>query len=181
MIVKPDLWGNTMRLRFSNTWGTQPITFGRVTIGLQSFSGNVLPGTNIPVTFSGRLSVTIPVGQEVFSDPVFLRWVEASENESDGVDPVVDGHNLAVSIYVQGRSGPMTYHSTALAESFLSAPNAGDLTGQDDDFNFPYEPITSSFSTPSMCWLRPIPVFSSVPGVHLSMDRSPHRITTIGF
>ena len=29
--------------------------------------------------------------------------------------------------------------STALAESFLSAPNAGDLTGQDEDFNFPYE------------------------------------------
>jgi hypothetical protein len=26
-----------------------------------------------------------------------------------------------------------------LAESFLSAPNAGDLTDQDDDFNFPYE------------------------------------------
>jgi hypothetical protein len=33
----------------------------------------------------------------------------------------------------------MTYHSTALAESFLSAPNAGDLTDQDEDFNFPYE------------------------------------------
>ena len=33
----------------------------------------------------------------------------------------------------------MTYHSTALAESFLSTPNAGDLTGQDEDFNFPYE------------------------------------------
>ena len=40
--------------------------------------------------------------------------------------------------FYQG-SGPMTYHATALAESFLSAPNAGDLTGQDEDFNFPYE------------------------------------------
>jgi GDSL-like Lipase/Acylhydrolase family len=138
MIVKPDLWGNTIRLRFSNTWGTQPITFGRVTVGLQSFSGNVLPETNTPVTFSGQPSVTIPVGQEIFSDPVFLRWVEMGDERS-GVDPVVDGHNLAISIYVQGASGPMTYHSTALAESFLSQPNAGDLTGQDDDLNFPYE------------------------------------------
>jgi hypothetical protein len=33
----------------------------------------------------------------------------------------------------------MTYHSTALAESFLSAPNTGDLTGENDDFNLPYE------------------------------------------
>jgi GDSL-like Lipase/Acylhydrolase family len=61
------------------------------------------------------------------------------DDERDGVDPVIDGHNLAVSIYIQGKSGPITYHSTALAESFLSQPNAGDLTGQDDDFNFPYE------------------------------------------
>src|ERR1700738_2470507 len=139
MIVKPDLWGNTIRLRFSNTWGTQPVTFGRITVGLQSFSGNVLPETNTPVTFSGQPFVTIPVGQEIFSDPVFLRWVEMGDDERDGVDPVVDGHNLAVSIYIQGASGPMTYHSTALAESFLSQPNAGDLTSQDDDSNFPYE------------------------------------------
>jgi len=139
MIVKPDLWSNTIRLRFSNTWGTQPVTFGRITVGLQSFSGNVLPETNTPVTFSGQPFVTIPVGQEIFSDPVFLRWVEMGDDEREGVDPVVDGHNLAVSIYIQGASGPMTYHSTALAESFLSQPNAGDLTSQDDDSNFPYE------------------------------------------
>jgi GDSL-like lipase/acylhydrolase family protein len=91
------------------------------------------------VTFSGRPSVTIPVGQEIFSDPVFLRWAEMGENGRDGVDAVVDGHYLAVSIYVQGTSGPMTFHSTALAESFLSQPNAGDLTSQDDDFNLPCE------------------------------------------
>ena len=62
------------------------------------------------------------LGQEIFSDAVFLRWVEMGDERS-GVDPLVDGHNLAVSIYVQGASGPMTYHSTALAESFLSQPN----------------------------------------------------------
>src|SRR6266436_8121630 len=94
---------------------------------------------NTPVTFSGQPFVTIPVGQEIFSDPVVLRWVQMGDDERDGVDPVIDGHNLAVSIYIQGKSGPITYHSTALAESFLSQPNAGDLTGQDDDLNFPYE------------------------------------------
>jgi hypothetical protein len=139
MIVKPDLWGNTIRLRFSNTWGTQPVTFGRVTVGLQSYSGNLLPQTNTLVTFGGRPSVTIPVGQEIFSDPVFLRWVDMSDDEREPVDPVIDGHNLAVSIFVQGTSGPMTYHSTALAESFLSQPAAGDLTGEDGDLDFPYE------------------------------------------
>src|SRR6516225_5725216 len=37
MILKPDLWGDTMRVRLTNTWGAQAITFGAVTIGLQSF------------------------------------------------------------------------------------------------------------------------------------------------
>ena len=139
MIIKPDLWGSRIRLRFSNTWGTQPVTLGRVTVGLQSYSGNVLAGTNTPVTFAGAESATIPVGQEIFSDPVSLHWVEMSNANSDEVDPVVDGHNLAVSIFIEGKSGPLTYHATALAESFLSAPNAGDLTSEDSDSNFPYE------------------------------------------
>ena len=30
LIVKPDLWGAQVRLRFSNTFGTQPVTFDDV-------------------------------------------------------------------------------------------------------------------------------------------------------
>ena len=33
-IIKPDLWGNTMRFRFSNTFGSQPLTFSADTVGL---------------------------------------------------------------------------------------------------------------------------------------------------
>src|SRR5258708_14245302 len=139
MMVKAGLWGNKIGRRVWNSWGTQPVTFGRVTVGLQSYSGNLLPETNTPVAFSGSPSVTIPPGQEIFSDPVVLRWVQMGGDERDGVDPVIDGHNLAVSIYVQGKSGPITYHSTALAESFLSQPNAGVLMGREDDCNLPYE------------------------------------------
>jgi GDSL-like Lipase/Acylhydrolase family len=138
MIVKPDLWSNKIRLRFSNYWGTQPVTLGHVMVGLQSYSGNVLPGTNTEVTFGGREAVTIPPGEEMFSDAVLLKWVNGEPNEYD-VDPVIDGHNLSVSIFVAGSSGPLTYHSTALNESFLSGPNAGDVTGDETDFNFPYE------------------------------------------
>ncbi len=34
MMVKPDLWGRSMRFKFSNVFGTQPVTFGRATVGL---------------------------------------------------------------------------------------------------------------------------------------------------
>ncbi len=53
MMVKPDIWSDTMRVRLSNTWGSAPVTFGRVTIGLQSFSGATVAGTNQQVTFGG--------------------------------------------------------------------------------------------------------------------------------
>jgi hypothetical protein len=49
-IIKPDLWGNTMRFRFSNTFGSQPVTLSAVTVGLQEYSGNIVDGTMVRVT-----------------------------------------------------------------------------------------------------------------------------------
>jgi len=143
MIVKPDIWGNLMRVRLDNTWGTGPITFGRVTIGLQSFSGATVRDTNTRVTFGGSSSVTVAAGTQVFSDAVRVRWAPENDGDSDDVPASVEGRNLAISMYIPGASGPMTYHSTALQESFLGAPNSGDHTGDDSDDAFPYE--TSSW------------------------------------
>src|SRR5438067_359391 len=86
-IVKPDLWGNKMRFRFSSVFGTQPVTFSAVTVALQEYSGNLVEGTVTPVTFSGKKSVTIPAGQEIFSDRIRLSWVQGAD------DPAVQGRN----------------------------------------------------------------------------------------
>jgi hypothetical protein len=77
-------------------------------VGLQEYSGNVVDGTMARVTFGGRRSVTIPVGQEIWSDPTKLTWVDG-----DGDDPNLQGRNLAVSYAISGDSGPMTFHSGA--------------------------------------------------------------------
>src|SRR6266849_2582973 len=69
-IVKPDLWGSTTRFRFSNVFGTQPLTFNSVTVALQEYSANVVRGTVTKVTFCGKTSVAIPTGQEMFSDAI---------------------------------------------------------------------------------------------------------------
>jgi hypothetical protein len=34
-----------MRFRFSNTFGSQPVTFSAVTVGLQEYSGNAMSST----------------------------------------------------------------------------------------------------------------------------------------
>jgi lysophospholipase L1-like esterase len=136
-IVKPDLWGNRMRFRLSNVFGTQPVTFNVVTVGLQEYSGNIIKDTLTPVTFDGKRSVTIPVGQEIWSDGTSLSWVR------DAGDPVVQGRNLAVSYSVQGSSGPMTYHSGANQTSFITPAGSGDHTGDLDVFA--YEFTTTSW------------------------------------
>ncbi len=142
MIVKPDIWGSTLRVRLSNTWGTGPITFGRVTVGLQSFSGATVAGTNRQVAFGGTASVTLAAGEERFSDALHADWARGGDDEED-ISPALEGRNLAISMYIPGSSGPMTFHSTALQESFLGAPNSGDHSGDDADKFFPYE--TSSW------------------------------------
>src|SRR5215831_6462424 len=117
-IVKPDLWGKRIRLRFSNVFGALPVTFSAVTVALQEYSGNLVDGTITPVTFGGKKSVTIPPGQEIFSDGIRLSWVEGAD------DPAAKGRNLAVSYAVEGNSGPMTYHSSAFVTSYVSAPRS---------------------------------------------------------
>jgi hypothetical protein len=89
LIVKPDLWSKTIRLRFSNTFGSRPVTLGAVTVGLQSSGGNLLAGKAQAVLFGGKPDVVIPVRKELYSDEVALGI--------DPADPLLEGRNLAVS------------------------------------------------------------------------------------
>lgn len=147
-IVKPDLWGKWMRFRLSNVFGTQPVTFDEVTVALQEYSGNIVRGTLRPVRFSGKKSVTIPVGVELFSDRVLLPWVNDDDN------PGVQGRNLAVSYSVAGDSGRMTHHSGAFVTSYVTATGSGNHTEDLDGFAF-------KFTTTSTFFLDAVDVLAS--------------------
>jgi lysophospholipase L1-like esterase len=130
LIVKPDLWSQKIRLRFSNTFGSRPITLGAVTVGIQSAAGNILAGKIQEVQFSGKGEVVLPVGEEIYSDEVSL--------DIDPADPLLEGHKLAVSFFVKGTSGPLTWHTDSLSTSYLSAPKTGDHTLDVNDAAFPF-------------------------------------------
>ena len=147
-IVKPDLWGDTMRIRFSNVFGDQPLTFDSVTVGLQEYSGNVVRGTITHVTFGGSRSVTIAPGTERWSDAVRLSWVK------DADDPLLQGRNLAISYSIQGDSGHMTYHSGANTTSFITAPGSGDHTRDVNSYAY-------RFTTTSWFFLAALDVMAS--------------------
>ena len=144
-IVKPDLWGDTMRVRFSNVFGNQPLTFDAATIGLQEYAGNVVHGTLTPVTFGGSRLVTIAAGTELWSDAVHLSWAD---------DLLIQGHNLAISYSIQGDSGHMTYHSGANTTSFVTPSGSGDHTRDADGFAY-------EFTTTSWFFLATLDVLAS--------------------
>src|SRR5262249_11839709 len=76
LMILPALWGGQVRLRFTNAFGTRPITFDGVYTGLALSGGAVLRGTNRSVLFSGKASVTIAPGQTVWSDAIMLPFVK---------------------------------------------------------------------------------------------------------
>jgi lysophospholipase L1-like esterase len=132
LIVRPDIWGKQTRVRLSNALGTQPITFENVYVGLQLGSAEIVKGSNQPVSFGGKKSVTIAPGQSAWSDPVKLPFVQKLG------DANLEGRNMAVSFYIPGSSGPMTWHAKALTTSYVTAPNAGSKASDEVEAAFPF-------------------------------------------
>lgn len=133
LIVKPDLWGGRMRLRFSNAFGKKPLVLDHPYIGLQASAGNLVPGTNRPFTFNdGKKSITIAPGQLAWSDPVELPFAR------DPASPWLAGRKLAVSFHVEGTSGPMTWHAKAIQTSYVTPPKSGVFSKDVSDAAYPY-------------------------------------------
>ena len=114
MVIHTTVGGDELRLRFSNAYGTQPVTIAKVDVALHKFSSSVVPGTDHLVTFGGQDSVTIPVGEEVVSDPVPMR--------------VGEEQDLVISAFFPQGTGPTTWHFEAESTSYISQP--GDWTAE---------------------------------------------------
>jgi lysophospholipase L1-like esterase len=133
MMVRPTVWGETFRLRFSNVFGTQPLTLDSIYVGLQASAGTIEEDTNTPVSFQGgRRTVVIPAGELAWSDPVSIDFARNPDKF------LLYGRKLAISFHVVGSSGPMTWHSKGLQTNYITAPNAGSHSGEESDEAFPY-------------------------------------------
>src|SRR5579863_4980711 len=93
LIVRPDFWGPSARLRLSNVFGTRPVTFDHVSVGLQQSGAELVAHSLRPVLFAGAASITVPAGQSVWSDPSEFGFAAAAPRP---------GRKLAVSFHVAG-------------------------------------------------------------------------------
>jgi lysophospholipase L1-like esterase len=132
LMVRPTVWGDRFRLRFSNFFGAQPLVLDDVYLALHASSGTIEQGTNTPVSFQGSSRVVIPAGQLMWSDPVQLSFARDPDRY------LLFGRKLAVSFHVVGSSGPMTWHSKGLQTNYITAPGAGSRSREESDQSFPY-------------------------------------------
>ena len=149
MIVRPDIFGPRTRIRLTNALGVKPVTFDGVFVGLQLSGAEVVRGTNRPVRFGGKTSITIAPGESAWSDAVALPFVNRHSAAA------LAGRKLAVSFHVAGESGRMTWHAKALQTSYLTAPGGGAQGHVESEAPFP-------FSTTSWYFLDAIDMQASV-------------------
>jgi len=105
-VIGTSAGGQAARIRLSNQFGTRPVTFRQIDLGISAGGPLVIGGTDRRVTFAGRTSVTIAPGATAVSDPVAMTV------------PARTG--LAISLYASGPTGPATFHSDAQQVNYVS-------------------------------------------------------------
>ncbi|MBN1569844.1 MAG: SGNH/GDSL hydrolase family protein [Acidobacteria bacterium] len=114
MIVRPSIGGQRLRVRFSNEFGTAPMTIASAHIALTAEGSRIQAATDRALTFGGSPKITIPAGAPAFSDPVDI-----------AVKPFAE---VSISIYLPGPAPASSIHEQALHDAYISGP--GDLTSR---------------------------------------------------
>jgi len=126
MILRTSIGGRRARVKLSNAFGSAPVLIGAAHLAKRGTGSAIAPGTDRPLTFGGKASVTMMPGVVVVSDPI-------------DIDVPALG-DLAVSLYLPSDTGPPTTHATALHTTYISTE--GDFTGQSE---FPLAGTTQQY------------------------------------
>jgi lysophospholipase L1-like esterase len=114
--VHTTLGGRLLRVRFSNAFGTNPVTLNSVHVALAAGAGSAGGGhinsaTDRALTFRGAPAITLPAGEVAYSDPCEFNLPSLT--------------NLAVSIYFGDISATtINGHPGSRTTSFIQSGNA---------------------------------------------------------
>jgi lysophospholipase L1-like esterase len=104
-IVHISSGGKGVRLRISNEYGKQTLSFGAIHVAVSAGQSRIQPGSDRVVTFSGQPTLDVPAGSVAVSDPI------------NGYVP--GGINLTVSLYAT-RTSIITQHVWALQTIYIA-------------------------------------------------------------
>ncbi len=108
-IVQVSIGGSQLRVRFSNAFGSSPLTIVSAHIALPATGSGIQKDTDAALSFDGESSVTIPAGALMISDPLDFNLKPDSD--------------LAISIYLQSAPEGITAHPGSRETSYLQSGN----------------------------------------------------------
>lgn len=161
-IVHLSIGGSAVRIRLSNTFGTEAQHIDAATVGIRSHGSAVIAGSLKTLTFGGENSISIPAGAHIFSDPVELE--------------VADEADLAVSIHISGLAHSPSLHIITNTTSYISTH--GDLSHKEETSTerFGFFNFFGLFSKRFV----PFPFWAFVTGVEVLAENNTHAIITLG-
>jgi len=116
MFLRTSIGGELVRFRFSNLYGTNPVTINSAHVALaanvdsSATDGSINTKTDTVIKFNGAVDTVIPPGEIVFSDPVKFSLPPLSV--------------VAVSIhYGEIATNPITGHRGSRTTSFFKPGN----------------------------------------------------------
>jgi lysophospholipase L1-like esterase len=104
-VLRLSLGGEAIRIKVSNLFGREPITFSSVHVARSTGASSIDVGTDRPVTFAGQASTTVPAGAEVMSDAIPLAVASLS--------------NIAVSMYFATPTTVATVHALGRQTAYV--------------------------------------------------------------
>ena len=103
--------GREVRIRFTNEYGTKPLTIGSAHLALAADGGAIQPGSDHVLTFGGKPTAVVPAGAPLLSDPVEMTVPALSK--------------LSISVYLPGQVDACTCHGTGMETGYVVS---GDMT-----------------------------------------------------
>jgi lysophospholipase L1-like esterase len=108
--ARVSIGGTRTRVRFSNAFGTTPLTLTKAHLALAAGGGAIRPESDKPLTFAGRVSVTVPPGALMVSDPLDFALSALSD--------------VAVTVHLRGAPQEITAHPGSRTTSYLQTGDA---------------------------------------------------------
>ena len=114
-LVTPTIDGTRERVRFSNEFGTSPVTIGAARLAVGADGSPAIDSTHdVPLSFNSQPSVVLAPGEDVTSDPVDLTFTL--------------GQVLDLSVFLKGTFGPVARHNANFITNYATPNAAGDKT-----------------------------------------------------
>ncbi|MGB6430971.1 MAG: SGNH/GDSL hydrolase family protein [Candidatus Acidiferrales bacterium] len=116
-VVHVSIGGPSVRVRFSNAFGTTPLVISSAHVAVPAGGGAIRADSDKALTFGGQSSVTIPAGAPMYSDALDFNLAALSD--------------LTITIHVAEAPEGTTMHGGSNATSYLQSGDevsAADMT-----------------------------------------------------